>query len=478
MDVTQHILLALIVVPFLGFLFALMSRGEMRGGSHNVMAVVVFAALSNIFLLWQIFSRMDISGRGLQFISRYNWIDVPHIELALGIDIFALMILLAVHLILIICIPFVRETPRPKMLGCLSLLFLSMITGFLVAADIFSFYIFFTALLVPLFLLMGTVGEIRKQSWMFRFFIYNFIGGIILFLVVASLYYYQNRGQAILLDEVARFRLSRPYEYWVWGGIFAALLSRIPIWPFHYWIASVNGAVQNPLVFLAVNLIPLTGVYGLVRFCPKTVPESVSYLLTGLEVVAVVSMLFIAMIGLINKDSRYKLFSFMTVYYIVFLLGALLPTNKILLNIGYSLFAFLIIVAVLEVLLSYIQREQQRHNLHLFGILCHTPRIALLYSFFTLAAVGFPLSALFINNFVIVSYLFRYNFNLSIVIMAAVIISSAGLLQELYLLKDSRYLHPNSVCLTDISQTAFYGLGIVVIMLLVSLFNPLLVWGG
>ena len=78
------------------------------------------------------------------------------------------------------------------------------------------------------------------------------------------------------------------------------------------------------------------------------------YYLSLLEIIAIISMLFIALIGLINKDIQYKIFSYATVYYILFLLGALLPIDKILLNIGFSLFAFIIIIAALEVLTTYI----------------------------------------------------------------------------------------------------------------------------
>lgn len=409
MEISQHILLAVIAIPFIGFLFALISHAGQKNSVHNAIYVTIFTVISNIALLWRIFTQLDIQQKGLQFITKYNWIEIPRINLVFGVDIFSLMILLAIHLMLLICLPFVSNIKNPKMLCSMSLFLLSILSGFLLSADIFSFYIFFAAQLVPLFMLIGTVGDVKKQSWMFRFFIYNFIGSVILFLVVCTLYHHQKYNQELLLSSIAKLRLSRPFEYWIWGGIFVALLSRIPIWPFHYWIASINGAIQNPLVFLGVNLIPLTGVYGLVRFCPKAVPESVSYLLTTLEVIAAVSMLFIAMIGLINKDSRYKLFSFITVYYIIFLLGALLPTNRILTNIGYSLFAFLIIISVLEVLSSYVRKEQLNQNISQYGILCHAPRLSLLYSFFTLAAVGFPLSALFINNFVILSYLFAYN---------------------------------------------------------------------
>lgn len=478
MNISQHILLILISIPFLGFLFALTSPSKNKTSYANIVSVAEFAVLSNTALLTYLLMHLDLNIKGLQFLSYYQWTETPPINLAFGIDVFALMIALAIHLVLIISLPFAKTSEHPKMLVSLSLLMLCILTGFLVAADIFSFYIFFTAMLIPAFVLIGTSGEIRKSSWMFRFFIYNFIGSVIFFAVICALYFFHNQETTILLNGVARFRLPKIYEYWIWGGIFIALLSRIPIWPFHYWIASITGSIQNPLVFLLINLIPLTGVYGLIRFCPKAVPESVSYFLTTLEIIAAISMLFIAMIGLINKDSRYKLFSFITVYYIIFLLGALLPTSRILLNIGYSIFAFLIIVTVLEVLSSYIRQEQQKNNLGIYGILCHTPRLAFLYSFFVLAAVGFPLSALFINNFVILSYLFSYNFNLSLVIMLAIIISSASLLKDLYVLKDNRYLHPGYICINDISRSIFIGLSIIALLLLLSFCNPLLVLGG
>ena len=76
MDVTQHALLALIAVPFLGFLFALMSRENPRGGTHNALTVAAFAVLANIALMWWIFTRFNTSKTGLQFVSRYNWIDI------------------------------------------------------------------------------------------------------------------------------------------------------------------------------------------------------------------------------------------------------------------------------------------------------------------------------------------------------------------------------------------------------------------
>lgn len=477
MYITQYLLLTLIAVPFLGFLFSLTARKNNNSPVHNVMNVVLFVIVSNMALLWYIWNNMNLQKSGLQLLETYHWQDVPPITLVWGVDIFSLMLILSIHIMFLIGISFVKNTQHPKMLGSLSLLLLSMLTGLFVAADVFSFYVFFVALLIPLFMLIGIAGEIKKQSWMFRFFIYNFIGSVIFFAVICVLMSQHPQNSGILLGRVARLNFSRGQDYFVWGGIFLAMLSRIPIWPFHYWIASINGAVQNPLVFLAVNLVPLTGVYGLIRFCPKAVPESVGYFLTTLEIIAAISMLFIAFIGLINKDIRYKLFSYITVYYIIYLLGALLPTNRILQNIGYSLFAFLIIVSVIEVLISYIRQEQDITGLSQYGVLCAVPKLSFIFSFFILSAVGFPLSALFINNFVILSYLFRYNLNLGLVIMLAIVVVSAGLLKELHIFKNASGLQPGNVCIRDIGTKAGIGLGIIMILLLISFFNPLLVLG-
>ena len=188
-------------------------------------------------------------------------------------------------------------------------------------------------------------------------------------------------------------------EYFIWAAIFISLLSRIPVWPFHYWISSVNSSIRHPMVFLISMILPLTGIYGFVRFLPKSLPSIMSNYIFILQIIGIVTMLFIALIGLINKDRQYKIFSYITVYYIMYLLGILTRNEVILLNIAFSFFSYLIIVASLEVFSHYISREQSQQGIMDDGILCACPKISIIYAFMTLAAVGLPLSSLFLNNF-------------------------------------------------------------------------------
>lgn len=472
MESSLTVLATLIAVPFIGFLFALTAKDDETTRGRNVFNVTILALVANLLLLWRIAVNLDVNKIGPQLTEKYHWLQNPHIDIVFGIDMFSILVIAAVHFAIIIGLVGARHQGHyQKSMFVITLLFLGTFNGLFVATDVYSFYIFFEAMLLPLFMLIGMFGEVKKQAGILRYFIYNFFGALFLFIATAVLY--QHEGHSLSLDAVSKLKLSPHLELYVWGAIFISFLSRIPIWPFHYWISSINSAVRNPLVFIIANLIPLTGVYGFIRFCPQTVPESVSYYLSILEIISIISMLFIALIGLINKDIQYKIFSYITVYYIMFMLGALLPIDKILLNIGFSLFAFIIIISAVEVLTTYIGEEQNEKSIAAHGILCRVPRLSLIYSFLLLAAVGMPISSLFLNNFVILSHLFSYNIRSGILIMLSLLLVASALLQELYVFKDSTNLTPDTACIIDISGRMFTWMALLSGLLIVTFINPL-----
>lgn len=467
----------LIAVPLIGFLFTLLAKDDETTRGRNVFCVTILTLVSNLFLLWRLALNLDMDKRGVQLLETYNWLPYPKIDLVFGIDMFSLMLIAAIHISLLISLAGMRHHEKTKKsLYALSLLFLAMMNGLLISADIYSFYIFFEAMLLPLFLLIGIYGDIKRQVIVSRFFIYNFWGALFLFIATAVLY--NHEGHSIYLSEVSKLDLSPKLELCVWGAIFVSFLSRIPIWPFHYWISSINSAVRSPLVFNIVNLIPLTGVYGFIRYCPEAAPDNVSYYFYILEIIAIISMLFISLIGLINKDVQYKIFSFMTIYYIMYMLGALLPIDKILINIGFSLFSFIIITSTLEMLTAYLEDEQDEKSIGAHGILCRVPKLSFIYSFLVLAAVGMPVSSMFLNNFVILSHLFSYNIQVGILIMFSLLLVAGALIQELYIFKDNSKVTEDTVCIMDISTKMFSWLIFLSGLLIVTFINPLWFIGG
>lgn len=300
-------LLSLIVaIPFFGLLFVLTAKDDEENVGRNAFNVCVFSILANIILIWRIFMIIDEDSPVLQLQEHFQWLATPRIDILLGIDTFSLLLILAVHLAVLIGLSGVRrDTYKQKSLMVFTLLFLSMSTGFFVAADIFSFYIFFEGMLLPLFMITGMFGAVKKQGLIYRFFLYNFLGAMLLFSAIMLIYHYHG---ALTLEQLRHLKIAPQVAYYIWAAVFLSFLSRIPIWPFHYWISSINAGIRNPLAFIITVLMPLTGIYGFLRFLPDSIPQPVEYYLTWINVIGVVTMLFIALIGFINKDSQYKVF--------------------------------------------------------------------------------------------------------------------------------------------------------------------------
>ena len=464
-------LLSLIVaLPFLGMLFVLTAKDSEDTPGRNAFNVCIFTVIANITLIWRVFMVLNEKSSKLQLLEKFNWLSTPDINIMFGVDTFSLLLILAIHISILIGLVGVRQNRhKQKTLMVLTLLFLSTITGFFVAADIFSFYIFFEAMLVPLFMVIGMFGEVKRKGPVFRFFLYNFIGALLLF--SATMLIYRQYGSITLL-QLRQLAQEGQIGAYIYIAIGLAFLSRIPIWPFHYWISSISSAIKNPLCFIIMVQIPLTALYGCIRFIPVHFSINLGSYLTIISIIGAITMFFIALIGFINKDTQYKVFAYITVYYIMYLLGILTNDDVVLRNIGYSLFSFIITISSLEVLSSYIRHKEQEIDSLSNGFLCRVRRLSFAYSFMTMAAVGLPVSAVFVNNFLIISKLISQNLELGLIIVFALIIAGITLLQELSRLKtdDSRcQLGRND----DISFSVFCFMLFIMFMLLMSFIKPL-----
>ena len=464
-------LLSLIVsLPFLGMLFVLTAKDDKNLPGRNAFNVCIFSILANIVLIWRIFMIINEKSNKLQLIERFNWLSTPDINIVLGIDTFSLLLILATHIAIFIGLFGVRTNiNKQKSLMVFTLLFLSASTGFFVAADIFSFYIFFEAMLIPLFMIIGMFGEIKKQSTLFRFFLYNFIGALILF--SATMLIYHTYG-SITLEQLRKLSWRGSSSTYIWGAICLSFLSRIPIWPFHYWISSISSGIKNPLAFIITSLLPLSAIYGFIRFLPPHFTSGINLYIMWMNIIGAITMVFIALIGFINKDNQYKIFSYITVYYIMYLLGIFTNDKLIVYNIGYSLFSFIIIISALEVMSGYIWHKEHENSSTSKGFLCRATRLSLVYSFLVIAAVGLPVSAVFTNNFLILSKLLGTNLETGLMLIFSLFIAGTSLFQELFRLKDD----DKSCRLSksdDISLNMFYFMLFIMFLLLMSFVKPL-----
>ena len=468
-----HLLLLIILIPLFGAFFTLSIQNDKNYSSKNVYSVSIWSLCINVCVILYVFSLLDINKQGIQIIEKYTWLNNPEIDILLGVDILSMLLLLSTNISFLIAELFMdKKSEFSKTLISSELLFISFLNGYFIASDVISFYVFFASVSTPLIILISSYSSMSKKNIFVQFSIYNLIGAILL--LIATVLICELKKSNIPLNTVGNINIGGIKEYIVWFSIFLAFISRLPIWPFHYWISSISAGIKNPLVFIISNTIPLMGLYGFMRYWPNTLPETIAKYSTIFETICIITMLFIALISLSNKDMRYKLYAYSTIYYLLYLIGIFMPTNTLKQNIGYSLFSYIIIITVLSFLISHIETQKKKLDIYSSaGVLCYMPKTSKCISLFILAGIGLPITPLFWNNFIIISEIFNHNLILGIFVMLSLIVVGIALLEELYKQKDKTYATSSCVLEMDIPNFHFIIYIICSIILFLSFLKPL-----
>ena len=182
-------------------------------------------------------------------------------------------------------------------------------------------------------------------------------------------------------------------------------------------------------------------------------------------------MLFISLIAFSNPDSHYRVFAYATIYYVMYLLGIFSQNKNVFDNLSYALFGFLLVLGGIVAVCSYIYHQEQKFASTSQGFLCRARRLSLIYSFLVFSAIGFPVSSMFTNNFLILSELLSVNIHLGAVLAVSWIIVSISLIMEMLRLKtDSKECQFGKS--EDLPKLHFIFMLVVVFMLLMSFIHP------
>jgi NADH:ubiquinone oxidoreductase subunit 4 (subunit M) len=462
------LLIAIILLPILGSLFVAISRDEHRSNGYNSFYVSVLTMSTNLVLILLLFHTLKAESSDLILIS-LPWPVISSLTIRFGTDTLSLLLTLAVQLAALIGMIGIRQRPfGRKHILFFSLLFAASLNGYLAARDLMSFYVFFTLSVIPLMMSCGFAGMNRKGDGILRFFAFNMFGSFLLLCATTASFLI-----SVAPDEGV---WKNPFELHsapIFGCVFVALVFRLPVWPFYKAVSPALKNIHNPLVFINLNLLPMTGIYGLIRFWSDEHVEHLPKLLPFFGALCLLSMLISAVYGVRQRSLRAKLFAYMLIYNLLYLSAVFLPTDVLKMNIGYSLFSFLLLISLLSVLVFHI-RTAKVNNPHLkSGILCLLPRAAFVYAVAMLAAIGLPITALFWNNFMILSQIFEYDLRIGCVVMLSLTAISAALLSNWYDLKKRTCFEPTSDRTKDLDLVQFISYWGVMMILFLSFIKPL-----
>ncbi len=384
------------------------------------------ATLVDLALGAVVWANFDIGGAQWQFVEyaplfgRFGW--------ALGIDGFALMLIMLSVFLMPICIgaSWQAITKRvPEYMAAFLFTEVLMI-GTFAAQDLFLFYIFFEAGLIPMYLIIGIWGGANRIYASYKFFLYTLLGSVLMF--IAMLYMAIHAGTTSIPALMA-FDFPPGVQTWLWLAFFASFAVKMPMWPVHTWLPDAH--VQAPTagsVILAGVLLKLGG-YGFLRFSLPMFPEASAqfvWLMFGLSAVAVI---YTSLVALVQSDMK-KLIAYSSVAHMAIVTIGLFCFNRqgiegaMLVMLGHGLVSGALFLCVGVIYDRLHTREISRYG----GLAINMPRYALLFMLFTMASVGLPGTSNFVGELLALMGTYQISTTITLLCTTGIILGAAYML--------------------------------------------------
>ncbi len=253
----------------------------------------------------------DRSATGFQFVEKHQWIPAFGINYALGVDgISLLLILLALVLTPIVILACWHEAVggrwSVKNFFGLILILETMIVGVFAATDIFLFYVFFEAMLIPVYFLIGGYGTGARAAAAVKFLLYSLFGGLLMLASIIGLYVIsgnQLSAPTFDINALSQLSIDPVTQRMLFLGFFIAFAIKAPLWPFHTWLPDAARAATPGTSVLLLGVLDKVGTYGMIRFCLSLFPEASKEFGPTIIVLSLISIFYGAFLAIAQGTS-------------------------------------------------------------------------------------------------------------------------------------------------------------------------------
>ncbi len=308
-----HLLSLLIWLPILGSL-PVLAAGEQRPGIARILALLV--TLAALACSVPLYTGFDGGTADMQFVERMPWIEAFSIFYHLGVDGFSMPLILLTNFfgVIVVIAGWRSITKRVHQYMASFLILQGLMVGVFAALDGMLFYIFFEAMLIPMFLVIGVWGGERRVYATIKFFLYTFLGSV--FMLVGLIWLYLQSGSFAILDWHV-LPLSLTAQTWLFLAFFTAFAVKVPMWPVHTWLPDAH--VEAPTggsVILAAIMLKIGG-YGFLRFSLPITPDGSSHLDWLIIAFSLIAVVYIGFVALAQSDMK-KLIAYSSIAHMGF----------------------------------------------------------------------------------------------------------------------------------------------------------------
>ena len=388
-------------LPLIGAIIILVSCSDNEQGSKNAKMVALWTSsitfASSLFLLFN----FDNSIVGYQFIEKSDWVPMSGISYHMGVDGISLPFVLLSTFLIPICILASWNSIR-KQIPTFMTLFLILevlMVGTFCALDILVFYIFFEAVLIPMFLIIGIWGGNRRVYSAFKFFLYTLAGSLLM--LVAIFYMFSVTGTTDI-QKITSFNFSNQIQFWLWLAFFASFSVKLPMWPVHTWLPDAH--VEAPTagsVILAGVLLKMGG-YGFLRFSIPMFPNASEYFSPMIFTLSIIAIIYASLVALVQTDMK-KMIAYSSVAHMGFVtIGSFSMTLEGISGAVFQMVSHGIISAALFLCVGIVyDRLHTREIIAYGGVTDVMPKFAVFFMIMMLASVGMPGTSGFIGELLV-----------------------------------------------------------------------------
>lgn len=424
---TILILVCLVAGAVLGFVKPLRSaaRPFALGVSLVVAAVYFFALLTD-------FSTQ--AAGSVQLAETYSWIPQFGVSIAWGINgMGAVMIGLAVFLVPFVILAAWKEfdDERTQSYFAWILVLEAIMIGIFAARDIFTFYVLFEAMIIPMYFLIGRYGGEGRERAAMKFLIYSLAGGLIMLAGVIGVYVYGPGGsQGFMIDSLAgNLAISDGASVWMFLSFFIAFAIKAPMWPLHTWLPDTAEKAPTGTSTLLVGVLDKLGTFGMIAICIPLFPYASGLLAPVIIVLAIVSIIWGAFMA-ISSDNLLRLVAYTSVSHFGFIVMGIFSGSQLAMS-GAILYmvAHGIGTAGLFLIVGFLERRGGSYLISNYGGWQRvTPLIAGTFMIAGLATIALPGLSGFIPEFLVLMGTFEVNK------VAAIVAAIGVVLAALYIL--------------------------------------------
>ncbi|MBT6414875.1 MAG: NADH-quinone oxidoreductase subunit M [Candidatus Puniceispirillum sp.] len=388
-------------LPLAGVIFLLMIKGDDDVIANNARSVTLWITGFNFIVSLALLLGFDSDVAGYQFEEFAEWLPNTGINYHMGVDGISMpFVLLSTFLTPLAVLASWRAiTHRVREYMIAFLVLETMMIGMFVSLDMLMFYLFFEAVLIPMFLIIGIWGGARRVYAAFKFFLFTLLGSVLMLVCMLVMYVQTDTTDIPMLTAHS---FGTGMQFWLFLGFFASFAVKVPMWPVHTWLPDAHVEAPTAGSMILAGVLLKMGGYGFLRFSLPMFPHASELFAPLIFALSVIAVIYTSLVALAQSDMK-KMIAYSSVAHMGFVtIGIFTFTEQGIAGAMFQMISHGLVSAALFFCVGVVYDRLHTREIDAYGGVAKVmPRYAVFFMFMMLASVGLPGTSGFVGEMLV-----------------------------------------------------------------------------